>query len=793
MNPLLNQKKTDELCLFIQEQLTEGLSHERAKILAEHLGAHVHGDSTGFCVWYPGLQHYKSIFIELFQPVSELVYDKPDQHCSMNYFRLPATRTGDFIVAVADGITAGNETSFGTFYQFIVINHDDSKLIIRDPLAWSLPYGISAPAEVYDVKSVLQNRQDSLYYKKLDRTFRDMDDHRIPPSTNLLEIHTGTSTMEGTLQELALRFKQTGLNLANELPLSPDQRHLAGFDGIELMPIEPVVEHPENHRFWNPIQEPKHDTAELTIHLRKPNVTNWGYDIPVFGASAINPSILTTGRPHELLKLIEILHNFPARPIKIVLDVVFGHADKQAVTLLPAEFFAGENMYGLNVNFKHPFVRAIILEMLKRKLCWGIDGLRIDASHDITCYDPKTDSVYIDDEFLRQISSIEAESAGVRFKPWMIFEDARPWPREDWELACTYRDVTMQQKHPYQWGPLIFAYNNPYTFTFWVSKWWRIKEQGVYGNKWITGYANHDTFRRGTQSDPSKVNINHLLGNSLKMVMENAYNNPSATLLMNGFLPGVPMDFLHAVAGTPWTFFRNTDREFAAKVVSEEAHFTEWQLTSIEYRNSRFFKNIKNLGFTTLPGLRRFAKTLQHLLTDTDFNLILTANLLNSFDPPFEVQNWSVQKLNHYASCWMEDVHEYCKTDLHTDTVDARKSAFNYRVREFRLRNRWLNSNFGDADFLSYREPVEGSVIYYGYRKDEVTGKEIIFLANMEGQPRQVTPSQFHFPVKNPELWKVAVSTPSVRARRIDQPLRLSISQGIIFEKEEQIGLPVDL
>src|SRR5690625_6789411 len=85
---------------------------------------------------------------------------------------------------------------------------------------------------------------------------------------------------------------------------------------------------------------------------------------------------------------------------------------------------------------------------------------------------------------------------------------------------------------------------------------------------------------------------------------------------------------------------------------------------------------------------------------------------------------------------------------------------------------------------MKYREPVDETVIYYGYRKSEEAQKEIIFLANMEGQPRQVTPAQFDFPVNDLSEWEMVLSTPSVRVRKIDQPLRLSISQGVLRSEE---------
>src|SRR5690625_6795134 len=89
----------------------------------------------------------------------------------------------------------------------------------------------------------------------------------------------------------------------------------------------------------------------------------------------------------------------------------------------------------------------------------------------------------------------------------------------------------------------------------------------------------------------------------------------------------------------------------------------------------------------------------------------------------------------------MYDLFEYCNTDNHTELLNPKKTSFNLAVRNYRLENPWLNENFKKTDFLKYREPVDGTVIYYGYRRSEEAQKEIIFLANMEGQPRQVTPA----------------------------------------------------
>ena len=726
-----NHKDTADFFERIQTKLKNGVTESNAAFLASHLGALVRGDQTRFLLWHPEIKQAKKVLIEFYIPTLDLVYDKPEQHCNMTYHQFETLCVNEFSLIVMDQIPSGNREQFGAFYQFIIESSDGNKKIVRDPMAWSMPYGIYAPAEVYDIQSILSNRKDKAYFEKYRDKLAKGESNRLGPSINLLEVHTGTATMDGTLGSLSKRYNQIASAIRNGEQLSADEKNLIGFDAIELMPVDPVIEHPEKNRFWNTIQTPDESGSEITLHLRKPNVTNWGYDIVIFGSAAVNPSVLSTGRPHELLELIETLHNFPGVPKKVILDVVYGHADNQAVNLLPEQYFAGPGIYGQNVNIKHPLVRA----------------------------------------------------SGVQYKPWMIFEDGRPWPRTDWELACTYRVVTEKQKHPFQWSPMIFAYNTPYNYTYWVSKWWRLKEQFKFGDKWITGYANHDTMRRGIQANPDTVNVNFLLGNSLKMVMINAYNNPSTTLLMNAFLPGVPMDFVQALGNTPWSFFRNTDAKFAVKAAAEEAYFTEWQITDVEYRNSRFFKKLKNLGFRNLEDLRRFAKALLRFVEVTDYDPEVIVDLINNTRPAFQPSEWSVDMLNEYAESWMADVYEYCNVDMQADYMDSKKSDFNLKTREYRLKNAWLNERFRSPDFLKFREPVEGAVIYYGHRKDNRTGKEVIFLANMEGQSRQVTPTKFDLPIEKSDEWQVALATPSVRAKNINQPIRLSISQGILFEK----------
>ncbi|MGF1670493.1 MAG: glucosylglycerol hydrolase, partial [Balneolaceae bacterium] len=502
----LLEDQTNVLAAKIKEfYLLDGSFKASTKIV-RHLGCHLKNDGVKFCIWHPEIEECKTVLLETYSPTEPIRFNQDEQHINFRVERVKLSTQGAFAFGVVDGLTAGNRDLFGSFYSFILLTESGEKRV-NDPMAWSLPFGIYAPAEVYDVDSVLENRTDKEYFTEYLPEILDSETKRQPPSVNLLEIHIPTATHEGTMRGLSSLYRRIGNKYANIEDLSLYEKNFTGFDAVQLMPVEPVIQHPEYHQFWKPITTLNSTVDNVTVKLAKPTVINWGYDIVIFGSVAFNPSLLATGRPDEFLELIETFHNFPGGPIRVVLDIVFGHADNQAQNLLPDIFFTGPNMYGQDLNFQHPVIRAMLLEMQCRKLNWGVDALRVDGAQDFKYYDETKDALIHDDDFLNLMSEVSQEVCGIEYKPWMIFEDGRPWPREDWELASTYRDLIKQQDHCYQWAPMIFAYNTPYLFTFWMSKWWRVSETGVYGGRWISGYANHDTMRRGSQTDPSIIRV----------------------------------------------------------------------------------------------------------------------------------------------------------------------------------------------------------------------------------------------------------------------------------------------
>ncbi len=333
--------------------------------------------------------------------------------------------------------------------------------------------------------------------------------------------------------------------------------------------------------------------------------------------------------------MIAALHNFPGAPKRLIFDVVYGHSDNQGLEILPHHYFAGPNMYGQNVNYRNWTVRAILQEMQRRKGDYGADGIRVDGAQDFKWWDGDAQEVRHDDEYLQEMSDVVQEVAGRRYRPWFVFEDGRPWPQEDWELSSTYRAVieTQRDDDVFQWGPLTFAHNTPFLYTFWLSKWWRIRQIVEQGSNWISGCANHDTLRRGTQINP-KLNINTRLGDTRMDILDHAYDNPAAQMLTYAAFPGVPMDFLNAGARASWGFIRNQDDKYGVKIMAEEAISLEWQVDEYSYSMPHAFSRMKALGYDTREDLRRFLKVLPALVEVTDYDLEVIAALLNKVDPP---------------------------------------------------------------------------------------------------------------------------------------------------------------
>ncbi len=782
----LNEEATRALVQWANKiRREENTAFAASRHLATRLGAHYKDGLAEIGFWAPELIQYnissEHVYLEVFRAQESLDFRADMQTIRFQCRRVPLILDGEYLWGVIEGMRPGSRNGSGDFYQVIYTNDNSQSHSIPDYLAYSLPFGSFAPAEFYDVARVQSQRADRDYFAKLDFDPRFERDGipRIATPMNILQIHVNTASPSGTLEGLTKRYTEIAKKIENKSPLTPTEQAYIGYDAIQLMPIHPTIEYESGAQFWNIVNDTV-DGDTVTINLRQPDMTNWGYDILMSAMCAINPTALGSKRPDELVDFIATLHNFPGKPIKVIFDVVYGHIDNQALPLLNKRFFADANMYGQNVNFKDPVVRALLLEMQRRNHNFGVDGVRVDGAQDFKNWNPDKQIMEHDDDYLREMNDIVQEIAGTKYRPWMIFEDGRPWPRDDWELASTYREVTKQFPNVFQWGPLTFAHNTPFLFTFWVSKWWRIREIASVGKNWITGCANHDTLRRGTQV-PTDARINTYLGKELPEIFRKAYDNPASKLFDYVMMPGIPMDFINASLQTPWGFIRNTDDRYGVKVVAEEARFLYWILNDDLFAHPTTFPRLKRMGFNELDGLRRFMTTLADVVHATDYKLSAIAAMMNATTPKLIGPDLDIPTLKQIARAWMDDVHELCNVSRYSDRVDQKQAEFMLAVRNFRRDRPWLADNLGMNDTFDYVYPTDSTALFFGERISPDSSERLLFLANMEGSPRTIIPEDLPIPHIKSHSWHVALQTPGLNVDAINDYLTLKDSEGVVF------------
>jgi hypothetical protein len=778
-----DEAATEALADWLTGVLQDGRPiFEQARTIAARLGAHRRGDRVELLFWAPELLERRvadgDVFVEVLEPEFEIELQRARQTVQFRRTRIPVARVGAYCMVTVTGMRAGNRDALGSLYALAWRDAEERWSRIHDPLAASLPFGVFAPAELYDLEAMQAARADVDYYAGLPADAV----HKFGPVSNILQLHVPTATASGTLAGLTRELEALAERVRQGGELTPAERIFLGYDAIQLMPVEPTIVHEAGPEFWTEMEA---DDEAVTVDLRRPDTTNWGYDVVVSGMAAINPALLETGRPDELVDLAAVLHGFPGKPMRLILDVVFGHSDNQGLKVLSHHYFAGPNMYGQNINYRDPTVRAMLLEMQRRKVNFGADGVRVDGAQDFKWWDADTQTQRHDDEYLQAMADVEQEVAGRRYRPWFIFEDGRPWPDEDWELCSDYRAVIERQRDAdvFQWGPLTFAHNTPFLYTFWLAKFWRIEEIIHHGANWISGCANHDTLRRGTQINP-KLNVNTRLGDTRMEILDTAYDNPAAQVLTYACFPGVPMDFLNAVARASWGFIRNQDDLYGVKIVAEEAISFKWQVDAYSYSAPGNFRRLKEMGFATREDLGRFFDVLPALVEATEYDLCVIAKLLNAIDPPLAGPTpFDPAGLKRIARAWMDDMHDYCNVSHYLHHLGDAHTAFMLKLREFRRARPWLSGNFGADDCFGYRKPARGTVAFHSLRHGP-DGEQVFAIAHLEGRPSaEFDPLTLPIPGLEGFGWEVALRSPQIGEDFRGGPIRLHDGTALVYTR----------
>jgi hypothetical protein len=817
----LVEEETEKLINWVAEvEQSSATIFAKNQLIVTRLGAHYRQDGlTEIGFWTPELMREvmrpRDIYLEVFTPLEKINWRSPQGNIYVRRDCIPLKQRGEFFWGVVQGMQAGTREKAGSFYWLRYLNPYGKIETIRDVMPYSLPYGIFAPAELYDMESLQKNRADLDYFKNTGTT---KDDHipRVPAPTNILQLHVGTASPAGTFEGLTNLYHSIAEKIRKNQSLLPHEENYIGYDAVQLLPVEPTIEYrkefeTESTMFLIERDKPRQNVGilppmnRIPVKLFKPNTQDWGYDVPILGSSTTNPAILGTLRPDELFDFISVLHNFPPKPIQLIYDIVYGHADNQAELLINRQFLKGPNMYGQDLNHQLPMVRAILLEMQQRKIDTGADGIRIDGGQDFRFFNPLTGRVEQDDQYLLAMSDLVQNIQGYKRQLFTIFEDGRPWPEEGWEEKSTYMDLIELKPDSYQWGPLIFAHNTPAIKGFWQKKWRRICEVMYQGQNWITGCGNHDTLRRGNQVD-SKLQVNWGLGETLNGVIRNAYDNSAVYLWVYGFMPGLPMDFINVLMHTPWMFFRNTDEQYGVKVVSEEAGFLDWQITPEFYQQEGAFQRMKSLGFASLAQLREFTHALHASMIEKNYDLtevvkacqfcfgednsaceIEALKIMNRPDMVEFLKKLDTNKLKQWALMFMEDCYEVCNVSHYFAHVNPSQTKYNLSLRNFRHNHQWLNLNLQGTDRFN-KIHAEETTIFYGLRTNPAHPQEkIAMVIHLEGEPLEI--NLLDWLQLDLEDWEIAITTPNLSEVEDLTKLNnfsLSQSQGLLLKHKPQ-------
>jgi len=832
----LSEAETEALMAWaIATDESNDTMFEKGQQLAQRLGAHPREDGLveiGF--WVPELAGQilpaeRNIYLEIFTPLEPVDFNLAEQEQLFRYECVEVPLQGEFVWAVVEGLTVGARDRLGSLYWLRYRDLNDGQLYtVRDIAPYSLPYGIFAPAELYDLEAVQRDRADLGYLLQQaqrppvipSKNGNEPALPRVPAPTNILQLHVPTASAEGTLAGLTRVYKAIAEKVRQDEPLTPAEQNYIGYDAVQLLPTEPTIEYrsEEGERHFFTFDEGEETvygslgpvcTAEpLRIKLRRPDTLNWGYDVPILGSSTTNPTLLGSLRPDEVIDFIAELHSFPGQPIQVIYDLVYGHSDNQALELINRQFVAGPNMYGQDLSHTLPMVRATLLEMQRRKVNTGIDGIRIDGGQDFRFFNPMSGRLEYDDNYLMAMSDVVQDIGGHQRLMFTIFEDGRPWPEEGWETKSTYRELVELRPDSFQWGPLIFAHNTPALKGFWDYKWSRVLEVMQQGDRWITGCGNHDTIRRGTQiptddQDPEKE-INWNLGETLPEVLDNAYDNPATSLWVYGFSPGLPMDFLNGMMHSGWGFMRNTDDLYGVKVACEEVGFLDWQVSPELYGQPQFFATLKQSGFKHLSQLQRFAEVLATSMAEQEYDLDLVASECREWgmsgkglaqEVPELVeffQNLEANHLKAFAQDFMEGCHEFSRVSHFEAGVEGDRAAFNLSLRQYRRQNPWLMGNLDGTDRFN-RISEFGHTLFYGLRtrpSPEGTSplksanyKQIAMLSHMGGNPAQT--ALLDWLQLDPSEWNLVLKTPGLEVETVEdvQGLLLKDSEAVLLER----------
>lgn len=147
-----------------------------------------------FGFWTPELLDARvpdgDIFLEVLSPTEPLDLTRAHQELRFERAWVPVIRTESHCFTAVRGMIAGNRKTVGDFYALAWRDAEGTWHRILDPMAMSLPFGVMAPAELYDADSMHNGRADAEYFQAL----KGEEPHKFGPPSNILQVHVPTAT-----------------------------------------------------------------------------------------------------------------------------------------------------------------------------------------------------------------------------------------------------------------------------------------------------------------------------------------------------------------------------------------------------------------------------------------------------------------------------------------------------------------------------------------------------------------------------------------------------------------------
>ena len=260
--PTLNADATDALAAWAARTEAEADDPFRAaQRIARRLGAHPTDDGSTddaatFGFWAPELDDDGAVpdsaVLEVFAPPPGLDLTAAEQQVTFARHAIPLRKQGVFLWGVVDGLAAGTREAVGPFYQVKYQTTDGAWHAIPDYLAYSVPFGAFAPAELYDMDRLQRERADRGYFAALSTETQKNGRPHLGPPAHILQIHPATATEDGTIAGLTRMYRRIAEKIEAGVALSPAEQNYIGYEAIQLMPIEPTIEHEAGPAFFQP-------------------------------------------------------------------------------------------------------------------------------------------------------------------------------------------------------------------------------------------------------------------------------------------------------------------------------------------------------------------------------------------------------------------------------------------------------------------------------------------------------------------------------------------------------------